>query len=360
MRIFTADAPSGRTRGARGDNAQPGSLPDPMRSMPIAGQRRRDAAKEDNVLLQTTLGELTTLEGIGVHSGQAVRMTLHPAEAGTGIVFRRTGLPGGAERSIPARREAVGATELCTVIGEPSGASVSTVEHLMAALSGLGVDNVVVEIDGPEVPIMDGSSAHFVEAIENVGIETLRAARRVLKVLKPVRLEHGRSWAELLPREAGFGVDVEIDFPTPLIGRQRRVVDVTPASFSNEIASARTFGFMKDVEFLWKKNLALGASLENTVALGDDRVINPEGLRFPDEFVRHKILDAIGDLALAGLPLQATYRALAPGHKINAMMLERLFADKSAYAVVDAPAPRRVHARSEFGIAAAAHAADRN
>jgi UDP-3-O-[3-hydroxymyristoyl] N-acetylglucosamine deacetylase len=288
-----------------------------------------------------------------------VRITLHPAEANEGVSFRRTGLPGGAERRIPARREAVGATELCTVIAEPTGASVSTIEHLMAALAGLGVDNVTVEIDGPEVPIMDGSSAHFVEAIEMAGVETLRVARRMIKVLKPVRLEHGRSWAELSPRDGGFCVDVEIDFPTPLIGRQRRVVDVTPSSFTNEIARARTFGFMKDVEFLWKKNLALGASLENTIALGEDRIINPEGLRFPDEFVRHKILDAIGDLALAGLPLQATYKASAPGHKINAMMLERLFADKTAYAVVDAPAPRRVFGRSEVGLAAA-YAADRS
>jgi len=311
-------------------------------------------------LHQTTLGEHITIEGIGVHSGLAVKMVLHPAEAGTGIVFRRTGLPGGTERRIPARREAVGATELCTVIGEPSGASVSTVEHLMAALAGLGVDNAVVEIDGPEVPIMDGSSAHFVDAIETAGVETLRQARRVLKVLKTVRLEHGRSWAELSPRDSGFCVDVEIDFPTPLIGRQRRVVEVTPTTFGNEIARARTFGFMKDVEFLWKKNLALGASLENTVALGEDRIINPEGLRYPDEFVRHKILDAIGDLALAGMPLQATYRASAPGHKVNAMMLERLFADKTAYAVVDAPAPRRLYGRGELGMVAAAYAADRS
>ncbi len=358
MRIFSPAA-FGRSR--RRGNAMP-AVGDPVstRPHPTGDERQGNAVNEDNVLHQTTLGDQFTLEGIGVHSGLPVRMTLHPAEAGTGVVFRRTGLPGGAERRIPAKREAVGATELCTVIGEPSGASVSTIEHLMAALAGLGVDNVTVEIDGPEVPIMDGSSWHFVEGIETVGVETLRTARRIIKVLKPVRLEHGRSWAELSPREHGFCVDVEIDFPTPLIGRQRRVVEVTPANFSNEIARARTFGFMKDVEFLWKKNLALGASLENTVALGEDRIINPEGLRFPDEFVRHKILDAIGDLALAGMPLQATYRATAPGHKINAMMLERLFADKTAYAVIEAPAAKRAFAGREVGVTAAAYAADRN
>jgi UDP-3-O-[3-hydroxymyristoyl] N-acetylglucosamine deacetylase len=261
---------------------------------------------------------------------------------------------------IRARREAVGATELCTVIGEPSGASVSTIEHLMAALWGMGVDNALVEIDGPEVPIMDGSSAVFVDAIDQVGLDELAATRKYVKVLKTVRFEHGRSWAELTPRAAGFGLDVEIDFPTPLIGRQRRVLDLSATSFRTEIARARTFGFMKDVEFLWKKNLALGASLENTVALGDDRIINPEGLRFPDEFVRHKILDAIGDLALAGAPLQATYKAYCPGHKINAMMLEHLFADKSAYAIVDAPQPRRDIGRGEAAVTIAAFAADRS
>jgi UDP-3-O-[3-hydroxymyristoyl] N-acetylglucosamine deacetylase len=331
-----------------------------MRTLSIGDQRLLESANEDNVLKQTTLGDRISLEGIGVHSGAPVKITLHPAEANTGIVFRRTGLPGGIERHIPARREAVGATELCTVIGEPSGASVSTIEHLMAALSGMGIDNVLVEIDGPEVPIMDGSSALFVDAIDQVGVEAQLPARKVIKVLKTVRLEHGKSWAELSPRDRGFSIDIEIDFPTPLIGRQRRVVEVTPANFRNEIARARTFGFMKDVEYLWKKNLALGASLENTVALGDDRIINPEGLRYPDEFVRHKILDAVGDLALAGAMLQANYKAYIPGHKINAMMLERLFADKTAYAIVELPTARRDYGRGDIGMPVAAYAADRN
>jgi UDP-3-O-[3-hydroxymyristoyl] N-acetylglucosamine deacetylase len=317
-------------------------------------------ANEDNVLKQTTLAERISLSGIGVHSGAPVKISLHPSEANTGISFLRTGLPGGVERLIRARREAVGATELCTVIGEPSGASVSTIEHLMAALWGMGVDNVMVEIDGPEVPIMDGSSAHFVDAIDEAGIEELSSSRKIIRVVKPVRFEQGRSWAELSPRPSGFGLDVEIDFPTPLIGRQRRVLDLSPQAFRAEIARARTFGFMKDVEFLWKKNLALGASLEKTVALGDDRIINPEGLRFPDEFVRHKILDAIGDLALAGAPLQATFRAYCPGHKVNAMMLEHLFADPTAFVVVDAPAPRREYGRGEQVMAVAAFGPDRS
>ncbi len=317
-------------------------------------------ANEDNVLKQTTLADRISLEGFGVHSGAPVKITLNPSESNTGVLFLRTGLPGGQERLIRARREAVGATELCTVIGEPSGASVSTIEHLMAALWGMGVDNCLVEIDGPEVPIMDGSSAFFVDAIDQVGIEELSSARRHIKVLKPVRFTHGKAWAELTPRTSGFTLDVEIDFPTPLIGRQRRVTDLSPSTFRKDISRARTFGFMKDVEFLWKKNLALGASLENTVALGDDRIINPEGLRYPDEFVRHKILDAIGDLALAGAPLQGTYRAYCPGHKINAMMLEHLFADPSAYVIVDAPQPRRELGRGEVYAAVAAYAPDRS
>jgi UDP-3-O-[3-hydroxymyristoyl] N-acetylglucosamine deacetylase len=318
-------------------------------------------AKEDCGLKQTTLSEAVSLEGIGVHSGAPVRIILHPAQANAGIVFLRTGLPDGVSRSIPARREAVGATELCTVIGEPSGASVSTIEHLMAALSGMGIDNVTVEIDGPEVPIMDGSSALFVDAIDQAGVDVSNAPRKILKVLKPVRFEHGTSWAELKPRDRGFAIDLEIDFPTPLIGRQRRKIEITPANFRNEISCARTFGFMKDVEYLWKKNLALGASLENTVALGDDRIINPEGLRFPDEFVRHKILDAVGDLALAGFALQATYTAYCPGHKINAMMLERLFADRSAYTIIEEDAaPRREMGRTDISYGVAAFAADRS
>jgi UDP-3-O-[3-hydroxymyristoyl] N-acetylglucosamine deacetylase len=310
-------------------------------------------------LKQTTLADRISLEGFGVHSGAPVKVTLNPSESNTGVVFLRTGLPGGHERMIRARREAVGATELCTVIGEPSGASVSTIEHLMAALWGMGVDNVLIEIDGPEVPIMDGSSAFFVDAIDQVGVEELSSARKYVKVLKTVRFTHGKAWAELAPRSSGFGLDVEIDFPTPLIGRQRRVTDLSASTFRSDISRARTFGFMKDVEFLWKKNLALGASLENTVALGDDRIINPEGLRYPDEFVRHKTLDAIGDLALAGAPLQATYKAYCPGHKINAMMLEHLFADPSACAIVDAPQPRRDVGRGEAYVAVAAYAPDR-
>jgi len=201
-----------------------------------------------------------------------------------------------------------------------------------------------------------------VDAIDQAGIDHLAANRKIIKVLKTIRFEHGTSWAELKPRDRGFAVDVEIDFPTPLIGRQRRNVEISPTTFRNDIAQARTFGFMKDVEYLWKKNLALGASLENTVALGDDRILNPEGLRFPDEFVRHKILDAVGDLSLAGHALQATYTAYCPGHKINAMMLERLFADPTSYTVIEATSSplRRDLGRGDIGMSLPAFAAERS
>ena len=228
---------------------------------------------------QTTLRAAVTLVGTGVHSGDEVKMILHPAEANHGIAFLRTRLPGGLDRLIDARHLAVTATELCTVIGDRDSGAVATIEHLMAALAGLGIDNVLVEIDGPEVPILDGSSAPFIDAIDGVGIVAQNVGRRYLKVLKAVRVTQGKAFAELLPNERSFRLDVEIDFPTPVIGRQRKMIDLSPSVFRREISRARTFGFMRDVETLWKAGFALGASLENTVAIGDDSVINPEGLR---------------------------------------------------------------------------------
>lgn len=310
---------------------------------------------------QTTLSDRVSLEGIGVHSGKPVSLTLHPTEADTGIVFLRTNLDGGREREIPAHHQCVIDTRLCTVIGDPARGSVATIEHLMAALRGLGVDNVAVEIDGPEMPIMDGSSRPFVQAIDQVGLTSLRSRRRSIKVLKTVRVEMGRAFAELVPSERGFQLDVEIDFETALIGRQRRVVDLTPDSFRRDLAAARTFGFVKDVEQLWKMGLALGSSLENSVALGDDRILNPEGLRWTDEFVRHKTLDAVGDLALAGAPLIGRFRSYCGGHKLNSMMLEALLSDPDAWTYVQAPARRETgHAELGAGLAVAAFAPETN
>jgi UDP-3-O-[3-hydroxymyristoyl] N-acetylglucosamine deacetylase len=302
-----------------------------------------------------------SLEGIGVHSGKPVSLTLHPTESDTGIVFLRTNLDGGREREIAAVHDNVIDTRLCTVVGDPARGSVATIEHLMAALRGLSIDNVVVEIDGPEMPIMDGSSRPFVEAIDQAGLVTLKSRRRSIKILKPLRVEMGRAYAELAPSDRGFQLDVEIDFETQLIGRQRRILDLAPDTFRRDLSGARTFGFVKDVEQLWKMGLALGSSLENSIALGDDRILNPEGLRWADEFVRHKTLDAIGDLALAGAPLIGRFRSYCGGHKLNFLMLEALFADPDAWTYVQAPARRETgYAELGAGLAAAAFAPETN
>jgi UDP-3-O-[3-hydroxymyristoyl] N-acetylglucosamine deacetylase len=309
---------------------------------------------------QTTLRDRVTIAGFGVHSNAPVNVVLHPADANSGVVFLRSGLADGRERLIEARWSNVSQTQLCTVLGDPTRASIATVEHLLAALTGLGVDNVLIEIDGPEAPIVDGSAAPFVEAIDEAGVVTLSAARRYLKILKPIRVERGAAFAELRPSERGLSVDVEIDFPSRAIGRQRKRFDLDPAAFRREIARARTFGFVRDVEQLWKKGFALGSSLENSIALDEDRVVNPEGLRYRDEFVRHKALDSIGDLALAGAPIIGAFRAYMPGHTMNFLALQALFANRSAYEFVEAPRPALTpaHAAMAGRLSAAAYAAE--
>jgi UDP-3-O-[3-hydroxymyristoyl] N-acetylglucosamine deacetylase len=282
---------------------------------------------------QTTIGRRVSLRGAGVHQARPTLLSLSPADAGSGYTFLRTGLAGGAQRIIDGRFSSVTQTDLCTVIGE-NPASVSTIEHMIAALAGLGVDNAMIEIDGPEVPIMDGSSKAFVEAIDEAGVVELDAPRKVIKVLRPVEVQLGRASARLEPQHHGFTLDVEIDFDTPVIGRQRRITHLSPDAFRKDIGFARTFGFYRDLEKLLAAGFAKGASLDNTVALNDDGVMNPEGLRASDEFVRHKTLDAIGDLALAGRRLQGRYVAFCPGHKLNNLVLHALFADPANYTVV--------------------------
>ena len=300
---------------------------------------------------QTTLRRPATLAGAGVHCNKPVNLVLHPAPADTGIVFIRTGLVDGGERRVRASWSEVAATELCTVIGDGSRSGVSTVEHLLAALAGLGIDNVEIEIDGPEVPIMDGSAAMFVAALDRAGVKTLPASRRYIKVLKPVRVEQGRSFSELLPAGNGFHLDVEIDYASGAIGRQRKAMTLSSRAFRAEVSRARTFGSVRDVERLWELGFALGSSLDNSIAVDGDTILNPEGLRSDDEFVGHKMLDAIGDLALAGAPLIGTYRAFCPGHKMNFLVLKALFADRSAYAVVQAP-PRAAARFTDYALPA--------
>ena len=291
-----------------------------------------------NVLgYQTTIRTRIEFNGIGVHSGEPVSMTLLPAEANTGILFNVTCPRSGANRDIPATIASIGATDLCTVLGDPGSVFIATIEHLMAALRALNVDNVIIEVDSNEVPVLDGSSAEYVAAIEAAGLISLAAPRCYIKVLKPVRVDMGASWGEFVPHD-GTRYEVEIDFDCPTIGRQSFCSDLTADVFSKELSRARTFGFMKDVERLWAAGFALGSSLENSVVIGDDnRIINPEGLRYADEFVRHKTLDAVGDLALAGAPFLGCFRSYRGGHKLNSLVLKALLSDRDAFEFVGAP-----------------------
>ena len=305
---------------------------------------------------QTTLAREVRLTGTGVHSGAPVSLTLHPAEADTGLRFLVT-KRGRVIAEIPADVRYVKNLTLCTVIGDDAGVTVGTVEHLLAALRGLSIDNLYIEIDSKEVPIMDGSSAVFVDAIDRVGIRELSEPRKFIKVLKSVRVEENGCWGELEPH-TGFSLDVEIDFATPVIGRQRIEFEMSPGVFRNELSRARTFGFMSDVEKLWKAGLALGADLTNCVAIGEDKVMNREGLRYPQEFVRHKMLDAVGDLALAGAPLLGAYRSYRGGHKLNSMVLQALFADETNWALVQAPRTRPARVTPSLSVPALVTAAE--
>ncbi len=309
---------------------------------------------------QTTLAREVVLSGAGVHSGAPVTVVLHPAEADTGFRFM-VSKRGRIVADIPAEVSCVKNLTLCTVIGDDSGNTVGTVEHLLAALRGLAIDNCIIEIDNREVPIMDGSSAAFVEAIDEVGIRELSEPRKFIQVLKPIRVQDGDCWGELTPHTS-FRLDIEIDFPTNLIGRQRLAYDLSPGVFRNELCRARTFGFMRDVEKLWKAGLALGASLENTIALADDRIMNSDGLRYPQEFVRHKMLDAVGDLALAGAPILGAYRSVRGGHRLNSHVLQALLADDTAWRWVRAPRVMREAAQIDIsaGVVAVNYAAERS
>ncbi|MES2031911.1 MAG: UDP-3-O-acyl-N-acetylglucosamine deacetylase [Pseudomonadota bacterium] len=301
---------------------------------------------------QTTLGSQATVTGVGVHSGKPVSLTLGPAPVDAGYIFVRTGLEG-ADREIQANAKSVIATEFATVLGDREGPIVSTAEHVLAALRGMGIDNAVIEVDGPEVPIMDGSAAAFVAAIDQAGIVEQGARRRFIQVLKPVQVAIGDSFGEIRPHAAGFRAEVEISFANPMIGRQSYVLDLNPQSFRRDIARARTFGCMNDVARLWSAGFALGASFENSVVFDDDKLLNTEGLRYADECARHKVLDAVGDLALAGLPILGAYRSVRGGHKLNNAVLCALMADRSAWKIVETDAAHVQNAPARRGRASA-------
>lgn len=278
-----------------------------------------------------TISTDVSVSGVALHAGTVVNMTLSPGAPNSGVVFRRSDL--GID--IPARYDAVTETNLGTVI-TGNGASVGVVEHLMAAVAGAEIDDLLVTLDGPEPPILDGDALSFLTLLEKAGFAQIAAPRHAIKVLKRVDVSHKDGSAALLPSD-GLAYDFEIEFPTPVIGRQIYAFAFSPEGFRREIAPARTFGFLHELDALKKMNRGHGASLANTLAIDGDKVVNAEHMRFPDEFVRHKILDAIGDMALAGSPLIARFEGRRSGHALNNALLRALFADPANYTAVNLP-----------------------
>ena len=288
---------------------------------------------------QRTLKSAIHCIGVGLHSGRRVHLTLHPAEPGAGIVFRRTDLPGCID--IPARYDAVIDTKLCSVLAAPGAPEirVGTVEHVMAALSACGVDNAIVAVDGPEIPVLDGSAAPFVFLIDCAGLVEQAVPRRVIEVLRPVRVSDGEAFVEIRPTlSGGLELSVSIAFEAPAIGRQALFLSVGNHAFRRDLASARTFAMASDIAGLKAAGLAQGGSLDNAVVVDGAQVLNPGGLRMADEFVRHKMLDVVGDLALAGAALRGRVVAHRPGHSLNNRLLRALLADAGAWAWADVPA----------------------
>jgi UDP-3-O-[3-hydroxymyristoyl] N-acetylglucosamine deacetylase len=281
---------------------------------------------------QRTLKNIIRASGIGLHTGKRVLMTVRPAAPDTGIVFRRVDLPEPVE--IPARAENVGDTDLGTSLVK-GDVRISTVEHLLSAFAGLGIDNACVEVTAPEVPIMDGSAGPFVFLLQSAGLEEQRTPKRFIRIKKTVRLVEGDKWAQFDPFD-GFKVNFEIAFNHPIFKRraQRATMDFSTTSFLKEISRARTFGFMRDLETMRSRNLALGGTLDNAIVLDDSKVLNEGGLRYEDEFVKHKILDAIGDLYLLGYSLIGEFSGHKSGHGLNNRLLRALLADTSAWEAV--------------------------
>ncbi len=285
------------------------------------------------MIKQRTLQQAISATGIGLHKGNKVNLTLRPAPANTGLIFRRTDLEPAVD--IPARADWVRDTQLCTCLINEENIRISTVEHLLAALAGVGIDNAIIEVDSHEIPIMDGSSHPFVYLLQSAGIEEQSAAKKFIRIKEPVRVEDGDKWAELLPHD-GFRIDFAIDFDHPAIADTGQTVsmDFSANAFIKDISRARTFGFMKDIEYLRKNNLALGGSFDNAVVLDDFRVSNNDGLRYDDEFVKHKMLDAVGDLYMGGHSILGHLRAYKSGHALNNQLLQAVLETESAWEFV--------------------------
>ncbi len=298
------------------------------------------------MIAQRTLKTLTKAVGVGLHSGQRVELTLRPAMPDTGIVFRRIDLPEPVD--IPVTAQSVSDTRLASTISN-GGAKVHTIEHLMSACAGLGIDNLVVDITAEEVPILDGSAASFVYLLQSAGIELQKAPKRFIRILQPVEVREGEGrqlkWARLDPYH-GYKLSFEIEFDHPAVNAsgQRVEFDLGSGQYAREIARARTFGFTRDVEMMRSHGLAMGGGLDNAIVLDDFKVLNAEGLRYDDEFAKHKILDAMGDLYIVGKPLLAAYSAYRSGHAMNNQLLRALLARPEAYDIVtfvnDSEAPR--------------------
>lgn len=284
--------------------------------------------------MQHTVKQVLTVEGVGLHSGASVTMVMRPAPVDHGIVFARTDLHDGRDALVLARWDMVVDSRLCTVIGNRDGVTVSTIEHLMSALRGCGIDNLLIEINGPEVPIMDGSASQFVEFFDEVGLAVQAAPRRAIKVLKEVMVEVDGKRVRLSP-STGSVFTGQIEFSHPSIGSQYFETRLYNGNFRHDLADARTFGFLEEVEAMRAAGLALGGSLENAIVLDKGRVMNAEGLRFQDEFIRHKLLDAVGDLFLAGGPLIGAYEGYKASHALNNAILRQLFATPGAWVRVD-------------------------
>jgi len=281
------------------------------------------------MIRQRTLKNVIHATGVGLHTGDKVYLTLRPAAPDTGIIFRRIDLDEPVE--IKATPENVGDTQLSTTLIK-DGVRISTIEHLLSAMAGLGIDNAYVDLSAPEVPIMDGSAGPFVFLIQSAGIEEQASAKRFIRIKKPVRVEDGEKWAAFEPFE-GFKVSFSIDFEHPLFHEenQQALIDFSTTSFVKEVSRARTFGFMRDIEMLRERKLALGGSQDNAIVVDDFRVLNEDGLRYEDEFVKHKILDAIGDLYLLGHSLIGAFSGHKSGHELNNQLLQVLMADESAW-----------------------------
>lgn len=287
-----------------------------------------------NMIKQRTIKKIVSATGVGLHKGDKVKLTLRPAPENTGIIFRRVDL----EPIVEFKTDPflVGDTMMCTCLIGENDVRLSTTEHLVAAIAGLGIDNMVIDVDAPEIPIMDGSAISFVYLIQKAGIEEQAVAKRFIRIKETVRVEEGDKWAQFTPFDDGFRINFAIDFDHPAIAQspQRLSIDISPTAFIKDISRARTFGFMKDIEYLHANNLALGGSMENAVVMDDYKVLNREGLRYDDEFVKHKILDAVGDLFMAGHNLVGEFTAYKSGHALNNKLLQALINNQDAWEYV--------------------------